>query len=140
MPIEIKDIDGGVGVIITAFGQLTEKEWVDAHVEHLTQDENKFKKYRFSLSDYTAVTKVEVSNSAIYKIAKYGERAAQINPLPVVALAANQNLSYGLARMWEFLVDNTDWETMAFRNRGDAETWLKERVKEKFGIEDLIFG
>jgi hypothetical protein len=43
--------------------------------------------------------------------------------------------------MWEFFIENIGllWETMVFRDREEAEAWLKERVKEKFGIDDLTF-
>ena len=53
---------------------------------------------------------------------------------------SNQDLIYGLTRMWEVLSEGTNWETMASRNREDAEAWIKERVKEKYGIDDLTFG
>lgn len=43
-------------------------------------------------------------------------------------------------KMWEMLSDEMNWETMVFRNREDAEAWIKERVKEKYGIDDLTFG
>lgn len=139
MPIEIRDLDCGVGVIITAQRFVTEKEWVDAIIPHLTQDENKFKKYRYSLSDYTAVTKIEISNNAIRRIAGYCESASRINPKPVVAVVSNDELIYGLSRMWENLICSTDWETMVFRNREDAEAWITKEVKEKFSIENPVF-
>ena len=62
MPIEMRDLGGGIGVIITGQGVVSDEEWVDALVKHLTQDEDKFKKYRYSLSDYTAVTEIELSS------------------------------------------------------------------------------
>ena len=31
------------------------------------------------------------------------------------------------------------WETNVLRTRRDAEAWVKDRVKEKFGIDDLTF-
>ena len=139
MPIDIKDLDGGVGVIITGEGFVTEKEWVDALVEHLTQDQNKFKKYRYSLSDYTAVTRIEISNEAIYKIAGFCESASKINPKPAIAIVASQDFMYGMARMWELIIDMTDWETMVFRKRADAEAWISEKVKEKYKINKPKF-
>lgn len=62
MPIEIKDLQGGLGNIIIGFGVVTDKEYVDALKEHLTQDKEKFKRYRYSLCDFTAITKAEVSS------------------------------------------------------------------------------
>jgi len=105
--------------------------------EHLTQDEEKFKKYRYSLSDYTATTEFDVSNESVELIAKYCQKASIVNPEAVVAIVANQDLIYGLARMWEMLSYKTEWEKMVLRNREDAEAWIKERVKGKYGIGDL---
>ena len=139
MPIEIRDVDGGVGVIITSKGLLTEKEWMDALHKHLTQAEKKFKKYRYSLSDYTAVTKTEITIDAIHTVAGYCESASRINPKSVVATVAHQDYIYGMSRMWEILVNSTDWETMVFRNREHAEAWLSKRVKEKYRIDHPTF-
>jgi hypothetical protein len=42
--------------------------------------------------------------------------------------------------MWELLVGATDWETMVFRKREDAKAWITQKVKEKYGIDDVTFG
>ena len=139
MPIEITDLHDGIGNIIIGQGVITEKEYVDTLKEHLTQDENKFKKYRFSLSDYTAATEVGVSSKAIRLIADFCIAAAASNPDAVVATVADQDLIFGLARMSEILMARTGWESQVFRNREDAKPWIKERVKEKYGLEDVAF-
>ena len=79
MPMETKDLDGGVGVLISASGLVTETEYLDALTKHLTQDEEKFKKYRYTLCDYTAITDVEVSADAIRRVAELSKTAAVIN-------------------------------------------------------------
>ena len=92
MSLEIRDINGGAGVLITGKGVVTEKEHVDALIKHLMQDETKFRKYRYSLSDYTAVTEIVLPTEAIELIATYCERASKVNPKPVIALVADQDL------------------------------------------------
>ena len=139
MPIEMRDVADGVGVIITGRGMIAERQWLDSYIEHLTQDENKFRIYRYSLADYTAATDIDVSNDAIHTIVEYCRRASKINPKPIVAIVANQDLAFGLARMWEILVDAVDWETMVFRKREDAEAWIEKQVKEKYGLDNPIF-
>jgi hypothetical protein len=44
--------------------------------------------------------------------------------------------------MWELIVENTGlrWETMVFRALEDAEAWIRQRVKEKYEIDDLTLG
>ena len=139
MTIEIKDVDGGLGNIILFTGIVEEEEFVNVMTKHMKQDRDKFKQYRYSLSDLTAVTTIDISRNAIELIANLSEKAANVNPKAVVAIVAGQDLVYGLARMIGILRDETDWEEMVFRNREDAEAWIKKRVREKYGIEDLSF-
>jgi len=139
LSIEIRDSDGGLGNIIIGRETIKDREFVDAMKEHLTQDEEKFKKYKYSLSDYTATFEFDVSNDSIYLIAEYCDIVSIVNPDGIVAIVANKDLIYGLARMWDTLSYRTNWEKKVFRNREDAESWIKERVKEKFRINDLTF-
>ena len=139
MTIEIKDVDGGLGNILLFSGIVEEEEFLNVVTKHLTQDTEKFKQYRYSLSDLMAVTAINISTDAIELIANLSKKAAIVNPKAVVAIAASQDFAYGLARMMEILRDESDWEEMVFRNREDAEAWIKKRVKEKYGIEDLTF-
>ena len=140
MPIEIRDLGGGVGNIIIARGIVTDEELVEVLKKHLTQDKEKLGKYRYSLLDWTAVLKFDVSSKAVDLIAGYCKKSSIFNPEVVVAQVADKDVAFGLARMWEILTDATDWEIMVFRNREDAEAWIKEKVKEKYGIVDLTFG
>jgi hypothetical protein len=140
MPIEIKDSDGDLGNIIIIRGIVKEKEIVDALKKHLTQDKEKFKKYKYSLSDFTAAKKFEISTQQVEQIAEFCESSSTVNPEAIVAVVSNQDFIYGMARMWEILSGEKTWETMVFRNREEAEAWIKERVKQKYGINDLTFG
>ena len=87
-----------------------------------------------------ATTKFELSTQKVELIAEYCKSSSIVNQGAIVALVASQDLIYGLSRMWQVLSEGTNWETMVFRNREDAEAWIKERVKEKYGIDVLTFG
>jgi hypothetical protein len=39
--------------------------------------------------------------------------------------------------MWEIMMDETEWVATIFRTRKDAGVWIRETLKEKFGIESL---
>ena len=140
MSIEIKDSDNGLGVIVTGRGVVTENEYLDSYKKHLSQDREKYQKYRYSLNDWTAATNVEVSSDAISQIAGLCKSSAKINPDCIVAHVADKDIAFGLCRMWEFLSDETNWEIMVFRNIEDAEGWIRKKLKDKFGIKDLSFG
>jgi len=126
----------GRGNILIGSGIFTGKEYIDALKKHLEQDKEKFKKYKYSLTDLTAVTETkEWPTSDIDRSVNLCEHAAQINHDAVIAIVADKDLIFGLARMWEIMMDATNWDIMVFRTRDAAETWIKETVKNKFGIE-----
>ena len=135
MPIEITDIDEGRGVLINASGTLTDDEFLDSFRRHLTQDPDKFKKYRYSLTDYNKVNKLEVSTDAIHCVSDLCRRAAKVNPEPLVAIVCEHDLLYGLARMWQQLMDEGLWETKIFRQDYEARSWLKKRAEEKWQMD-----
>ena len=122
---------------MTGRGILASEEYLSVLRDHLTADKEKFKRYRYSLSDYTAVTKVEVSADDVRLIAKLSVYASNLNPELVVAIVADRDVSYGLSRLWQLSTDESEWEILVFRSRDDAEAWLRERCRERFGIDDL---
>ena len=80
MPLNIKDIDRGIGVLITSSDSLEDTEYFEALKKHLTQDEAKFKKYRYTVCDLTGLTKINVSNKTVEQVASLCEAAAAVNP------------------------------------------------------------
>jgi hypothetical protein len=137
MPLEIRDLDEERGNLITGSGTVTSEEYLAALKAHLAQAKDKFQKYRYSLSDYTAVTKVEISSKDVELIAQLSKDAAVLNPDAVVAVVAPRDAAYGMARMWQILSDEAQWDIRVFRSTDDAKEWIVERVKERFGIDDL---
>jgi hypothetical protein len=141
MPIETKELDGGIGDLISGKGLFTGKEYVEAFKTRLRQIKrkikNKVKMHKYTLIDYTAVTGVEVSSQAIIQVAELCKDAAKVKHDSIVAVVATKDFEYGLSRMSQTLMDETKWEHEVFRSRTDAELWIKKRVKEKYGIENL---
>jgi hypothetical protein len=64
--------------------------------------------------------------------------AAIVTAESVVAVVAKDEYALQLARMWESFIEYTGWETMTFRVRWKAVSWIIEKVKANFGI-NLIF-
>ena len=139
MPIEIYDLDNGLGVLIKGHGVVTNDEYSNTLKNHLTQDPDKIKKYRYSLSDYTEVTKAEVRTETIKFIANLCISASKVNPNVVLATVSSQDLIFGLSRMWEALSIETSWEIKVFKGKEEAKEWIAERVKTKWNITDLTW-
>jgi hypothetical protein len=140
MPIDINDSDNGLGVVVIGSGILTDNEYLATYIEHLSQGEDKYQKYKYGLHDWTAVTSVEISNDAIAQIAYRCMDAAKINPDLVTAHVADKDITFGLSRMWELMSAETQWDIMVFRDREKAEAWIRQKIKEKARISDLTFG
>lgn len=140
MPIEILDMDDGRGNILIARGVFKSQEYIESLCRHLDQEKEKFKKYTYSITDLTAVTEAtEWPTDDVHLSVNMCKKAAQINHTAVVAIVADNDFLFGLSRMWEILMYEAGWETMVFKKRDAAELWIKEKVKVKFGIEDLTF-
>ena len=139
MPIEIKDVNNGLGCIISGIGFLGKEEYIKTMRQHLTQDSEKFSTYRYSLADWTALTSAELSSESIQLVAELCHQAAAVNPNMIVGSVADQDLSFGLTRMAHIRRDSTGWESRAFRARTDAEGWIRHRVTAKYGIDNITF-
>ena len=141
MPIEIEYLDDGLGVLVTGEGLVTGKDIISSNNQIFSSAE-KMTKNKYGLIDYSNITQFEVSTPEVEIIASQDQKASEYIPDGIVAVVAKKDLVFGINRMWEVVVENTglQWETMVFRDREDAEAWIRERVKGKFGIGDLTFG
>lgn len=145
MPIEIKDSDGGIGNIIAIQGLITDQDLIDAFKEHLTQDIEKFKKYKYILFDHTGLTKMDITDETVEFISGIGTDASKVNPDLIAAMVANVSIGADIdhisriSRMHELFIYRSRWKTMIFRTRIEAVRWIKKKVREKYGIDDLAF-
>ena len=145
MPIEIIDCDDGTGNIILTRGVVTDQELIDSLERHLTQDKEKFKKYKFILIDHTALTKMDITNETVEFIAELIADTSRVNPDSIVAMVVYVTYEAGIdllnrnSRLHELFIYRSCWETMVFRTKGEAVRWIKEKVRDKFGIDDLTF-
>ena len=145
MPIEIIDCDDGIGNIIVTRGMVTDQELIDSLERHLTHDKEKFEKYKYILIDHTALTKVDITNETVEFIAGLYAETSRVNPDSIVAMVtyvtygASIDLINRISRMHELFVYRSCWETLVFRTKGEAVRWIREKVRDKFGIDDLTF-
>ena len=145
MPVEIKDCDDGIGVIIETRGRSTDEELIDAFADHLTPDEERFKQYIYILIDHTALTKVDITDETVETISELFADTDRVNPDSVVAMVtyvsygANIEIADRISRMHEVFSNRSCWDTLLFRTRPQAVRWIKGKVKERHGIDDLTF-
>lgn len=146
MPIEIQDCDGGIGNIIAIFGMVTDQELMDAFKVHLTQDKEKFKRYKYILFDNTGLTKMDITDKTVEYIAGIGADASKVNPDIIAAMVANVSIGANIdlvnrvSKIHELFVYRSHWDIMVFRTRMEAVRWIRKKVREKDGVDDLTFG
>lgn len=145
MPIDIQDCDGGIGIIIAFRGMVTDQDLIDSLKKHLSHDNDKFRKYKYILIDNTDLTKMVLTNETVEFIAGQLSGDARVNPDSVVAMVvyvamtANPDLLNGISVIHELFFNRSCWKRTIFRTRIEAVRWIKEKVKDKFGINDLKF-
>ena len=145
MPIEIQDCDRGMGNIIESRGVVTDQELIDSLERHLTHDKEKFKKYKYILIDHTALTKMDITNETVEFISELIADTSRVNPDSIVAMVVDVTYGAGIellnrnSRLHELFIYRSFWESRFFRTKPQAVKWIREMVRDKFGIDDLTF-
>lgn len=134
MPIDLEIRDEGLGVTWNCHGPTIIKDFIDAKNSLLASTEG-LKKLRYIVVDVSSMEKVKLSLDEMERIVQDKRLAPIVFPGLLCAVASPTDLGYGLARAWEALSDQSGWEIQIFRSRAEAELWIQQRVKEKFGIE-----
>ncbi len=139
MPIDIRIMHNGIGIMYICHGQVYGNDFIEAN-KQLLSCKSRLKHVVYGLVDETAIENLQISESEMLTIAAQNKKMSAIVPArAVVAVIANDDLAVELARVWEGFIEHTGWETMIFRTRWKAERWIIEKVKANFGI-DLSFG
>ena len=145
MSITIEDRDDGIGLIIESQGTVTDQELINSFERYLTKDKEKFKTYKYILIDQTALTTLDISDVTIDHISGLFADVSSINPDSIVAMVAyvsygaNIDLIKRMSQMRKLFINRTCWESLQFKTRPQAVTWIKKKVNDKFGIDDLSF-
>ena len=127
MPVETVYLDDG-GVLLKGTGIVTGGELI-AFNEGIYETPAKTKAIRYQLCDFMEVERFAVSGADIQRIVVQDREAAAIHPDMLIVVVGEQNVIYGLARMWELYVAET-LETHVFRTVEEAQKWLWEQLKE----------
>ena len=138
MSIDMRVLHNGVGILYLCRGRINGKDFIDAN-KRLLAFSDRLKQARYGLIDETGIDDVRMSESEMLTIVAQSKKIAAIVPQgAVVAVIAKDDFALGLARTWGSFIEHTGWETMTFRTRWKAISWVVEKVKANFGI-DLFF-
>lgn len=126
MPITIQYQENG-GVFVKGEGAVTGSEIKEAN-DRLYETKDKIRKISYQIVDFTGVENFFVSNPEIDLIAAQDKRAFGLNPDMFIAVVSEQDLIYGLARMWQAMAYAPLFETMVFRKLEDAREWIEAKL------------
>jgi len=127
MPIDVTFSDDNGGVLFVGYGTLTAGEFLEARKE-LYRAAEQAPQIRYQIVDLMGVDGVVASNADIAAIAELDLHAAPAHPHMIIAVAAAWDLPFGLARMWETLVQDSGLTTRVCRSREEAEDWVKAEL------------
>jgi hypothetical protein len=134
MPIELKFLDKGAGVVYRFKGLVTGKELIKTNEEVFSSPE-RLRRVTYVVIDQVRLASLNVSIAELLKIARQNSSAAGINSQAVVALIAVSDLALGLSQVWGALTENIPWQTKVFMSEDEAYAWTRAKVKENFATD-----
>jgi hypothetical protein len=95
----------------------------------LYETEAKIKNISYQIIDFTGVKNISISNEEVDNISRQDKRACSINPDMLIAVISDQDVIYGLARMWEVKSGSSIIQAQVFRRHDEALQWIQLKRK-----------
>ena len=127
MPIGIRFIEHN-GILCKGKGDITGIEIIDANKKIYKTPES-IGEIKYQIVDFSDIESVEVSSPDIQKIAAQDAFAAKINPRMLIAVVGQDDIVFGLARMWQAYMDQPSFKTQIFRTIAEAEKWIADELQ-----------
>lgn len=134
MPFPLEFLDDGRGVFEAGIGHVTGSEIIAA-TQAILAAGDKTSKLVYALVDLSQATNITVTADEMVMKTSLNKRFARLVRAAVVAIVAPTELQFGVARMWEGMVQATEWTTQVFRTRTEAETWLRSELWARMQFE-----
>jgi hypothetical protein len=126
MPVKMKYIDDGNGIEMMGTGVVTGDEIHNAFNEYYSGD--MLLKTKYLIANFLDAEQFNVSNEDVGRIAAQEIQASKTGLKRLIALVGKQDVIFGLLRMWEGHTFRSGFETMVFRDREEALTWISQKI------------
>ena len=133
MPVDLQWHTDGIGATFSCHGPVTGDQILQGNDELLRSPE-RLQQLRYGVVDLTAASSFDASVDQVRRATEQDNRIAALVPTFVVAIIAPSDLEFGMARMWEALVERPGWCTRVFRSKSDAYAWLRQELQRVFGV------
>lgn len=135
MTIDIVFLHGGTGVKLVCKGELRGKDLIKANSKLLSMPKETLASILYAIIDETEATLVRISTKELERdAAQCKEMSRADTAKTIVAVLAPSSIGFGLARMWEAFVRETDWILMSFQSKPETESWIRQQVLETHRI------
>jgi hypothetical protein len=128
VPASNEIVDSGRGVVFHGVGALTGQEVIEAK-EALAAEGERLRGLEYALVLLVEVTEFRITVDEVRAITAIDERLAQFVPYFTVAIVTPRVHDFGVARMWEALLNQPSWTTQVFWDRDAAEAWVHARLR-----------
>ena len=131
MPVEITDYDDGRGVVIYGSGVIGDQDR-DKMFTHFAQGAEKLRRYLWTLSDFGDATGSEISPGTFRTVAAMSLDATSLGAQSVVAFVGTSDVVYGLSKVFEGMIAQTERAMEVFRTRAEAVAWIRSVVGDEY--------
>jgi hypothetical protein len=116
-------IDNGTGLHRVGQGVITGRELIDA-AKAAWESRSDLAPITHALIDFTNIDRFECSAKEIVTVANLMAKIGETVKGAYVAIAAADDVAFGMCRMFGSLVDRNGWIIMTFRTIDEAKAWL----------------
>jgi hypothetical protein len=113
------------GAYVTFTGQMTGDDLIAAKSEVYGRSPNGA--IRFLVLDFAAVENFYIDRADIERTSTQDRAAAESHRHLAMVAVAPSAIAYGMARMWEQLIEPTPWRTKVVQSRTAAMHWLHDQ-------------
>ena len=139
MPIEIHELDFGLGCEIKAKHELLNEEPSTQILEHMSKILDINEKYIYLIIDCSQIKLPEVNFEDMHKAVQQAIQDYKYNPDLVVAINVNDDVTFRLANMWSLFVKDIGWEVDVFRKKDLLDEWIQKEMQKRYDLTKLTF-
>ena len=133
MPVDIEIVADGLGLVVSCRGTVTGDEFIQRN-EKLLRSPDRLRKLRYAIVDLNDASLFDFSSSQQQSVAEQATQAVALLPNFVQAVVLPCGFPFGISRIWASLAEQPGWSSRTFRLRSEASTWVRQEVKERFGL------
>jgi len=128
MPVQINNLQDGIGIEFISSGVVTGKEIIEANKKIYTTEN--LLRLKYKIIDRSTCTDYRVTPGEIKIIANQDIEASKINKNIVIVLVSPTALQYGMTRMWQVHAENIGLQSKIFKDRESASEYINELFKK----------